>query len=151
MSHRTRRSFAAAVSAALAAGSVLVASHGAVPAASAEELPDAPPVVGSSQGPDPYFPQDGNGGYQVSHYTIDDRYRPATDELVGRTTVTAVVGDTALSAFHLDLRLTPDAVTVEGLGHHWPGGRAQLNARTAGPPSAAVNATEMIWEFFQSV
>ena len=43
-----------------------------------------------------------------------------------------------------------DAVTVEGLGHHWPGGRAQLNPRTAGPPSGAVNATEMIWEFFRS-
>jgi polyhydroxybutyrate depolymerase len=42
-----------------------------------------------------------------------------------------------------------DAVTVEGLGHHWPGGRAQLNARTAGPPSDAVDATEMIWEFFK--
>jgi polyhydroxybutyrate depolymerase len=44
-----------------------------------------------------------------------------------------------------------DAVTIEGLGHHWPGGRAQLNARTAGPPSSAVNATEMIWEFFRSL
>lgn len=31
-----------------------------------------------------------------------------------------------------------DAVTVAGLGHHWP----------AGPPSDAVNATEMIWAFF---
>ncbi|MFM8273504.1 MAG: hypothetical protein ACKODX_14420 [Gemmata sp.] len=43
-----------------------------------------------------------------------------------------------------------DAVTIEGLGHHWPGGRAQLNPRTAGPPSAAVHATEMIWAFFAS-
>jgi len=43
-----------------------------------------------------------------------------------------------------------DAVIVEGLGHHWPGGRAQLNPRTAGPPSSAVNATEMIWAFFQN-
>lgn len=42
------------------------------------------------------------------------------------------------------------AVTVEGLGHHWPGGRAQLNARTAGPPSDAVDATTMIWEFFRN-
>ena len=42
-----------------------------------------------------------------------------------------------------------DAVTVEGLGHHWPGGRALLNPRVAGPPSDAVNATEMIWAFFQ--
>jgi polyhydroxybutyrate depolymerase len=37
------------------------------------------------------------------------------------------------------------------LGHHWPGGRAQLNPRTAGPPSDAVNATEMIWEFFRKI
>lgn len=44
-----------------------------------------------------------------------------------------------------------DAVTIEGLGHHWPGGRAQLNPRTAGPPSAAIDATTMIWEFFRSV
>ncbi len=44
-----------------------------------------------------------------------------------------------------------DAVTIEGLGHHWPGGGAQLNPRTAGPPSDAVHATEMIWEFFRSL
>jgi polyhydroxybutyrate depolymerase len=42
-----------------------------------------------------------------------------------------------------------DAVIIEGLGHHWPGGRAQLNPRIAGPPSDAVNATEMIWDFFE--
>lgn len=41
-----------------------------------------------------------------------------------------------------------DTVTVEGLGHHWPGGGALLNPRLAGPPSDAINATEMIWEFF---
>lgn len=46
--------------------------------------------------------------------------------------------------------VTFDAVTVEGLGHHWPGGGATLNARLAGPASDAVNATEMIWEFFKS-
>lgn len=44
-----------------------------------------------------------------------------------------------------------DAVLVEGLGHHWPGGRAQLNPRLAGPPSDAINATKMIWEFFQRI
>jgi polyhydroxybutyrate depolymerase len=42
-----------------------------------------------------------------------------------------------------------DAVTVEGLGHHWPGGRAHLNPRLAGPPSDAIDATAMIWKFFQ--
>jgi polyhydroxybutyrate depolymerase len=42
-----------------------------------------------------------------------------------------------------------DAMIVDGLGHHWPGGGAQLNPRVAGPSSSAVNATEMIWEFFR--
>ena len=75
---------------------------------------ESSPVVGSSTGPDPYFPQDGNGGYQVTHYSIDDRYHPGTDALAGRTTLTAVAGSSSLSAFHLDLRLTPDAVAVNG-------------------------------------
>lgn len=41
------------------------------------------------------------------------------------------------------------AITVEGLGHHWPGGRGQFNARIGGPPSDALNANERIWDFFQ--
>jgi polyhydroxybutyrate depolymerase len=38
---------------------------------------------------------------------------------------------------------------VEGLGHHWPGGKGQLNHRIAGPPSNRVDATTEIWRFFQ--
>ena len=34
-------------------------------------------------GGDPYFPLDGNGGYDVEHYRIHDTYRPATDRLAG--------------------------------------------------------------------
>lgn len=41
------------------------------------------------------------------------------------------------------------AVLVEGLGHHWPGGRGQFNRRIGGPPSNALNANERIWAFFQ--
>lgn len=44
-----------------------------------------------------------------------------------------------------------EAMTIDGLGHHWPGGGAQLNPRMAGPPSDAINATETIWEFFRAV
>jgi polyhydroxybutyrate depolymerase len=36
---------------------------------------------------------------------------------------------------------------VEGLGHHWPGGRGQLKKRLAGPPSDRLNANEVIWEY----
>lgn len=39
------------------------------------------------------------------------------------------------------------AVYVEGLGHHWPGGKGMLNYRIAGPPSAALDATAAVWEF----
>lgn len=41
------------------------------------------------------------------------------------------------------------SVTIEGLGHHWPGGKGQLNHRIAGPQSNVVNGTEMVWEFFR--
>jgi polyhydroxybutyrate depolymerase len=40
------------------------------------------------------------------------------------------------------------AVVVEGLGHHWPGGKGQFNVRLAGPPSARLNGNERVWAFF---
>jgi polyhydroxybutyrate depolymerase len=39
-------------------------------------------------------------------------------------------------------------VTIEGLGHHWPGGKGQLNHKIAGLPSDRFSATEEIWRFF---
>ncbi len=74
----------------------------------------APPVDGASTGPDPYFPADGNGGYQVVHYDVAARYRPGTDDLTGRTTLRALAGASALASFHLDLRLAADSVSVDG-------------------------------------
>lgn len=41
------------------------------------------------------------------------------------------------------------AVTVAGLGHHWPGGKGQLNPRIGGPTSKILNANELFWNFFQ--
>jgi polyhydroxybutyrate depolymerase len=41
------------------------------------------------------------------------------------------------------------AVFVEGLGHHWPGGKGQLSERIGGRTSDRVNANELIGEFFQ--
>ena len=38
---------------------------------------------------------------------------------------------------------------VEGLGHHWPGGRGQLTARIGGAASDRLDANEVIWEFFR--
>ena len=38
---------------------------------------------------DPYFPLDGNGGYNVEHYELDVGYEPATDVLTGTATIAA--------------------------------------------------------------
>jgi polyhydroxybutyrate depolymerase len=40
------------------------------------------------------------------------------------------------------------AYTIEGLGHHWPGGKGGLTKRIAGEPSNKVRATDVIWDFF---
>lgn len=71
------------------------------------------PVPGAPGVGDPYFPQAGNGGYNVTGYDIRVRYEPATDRLQGHTTVTAWATQD-LSRFNLDLKLPASAVTVQG-------------------------------------
>jgi polyhydroxybutyrate depolymerase len=39
-------------------------------------------------------------------------------------------------------------VTVQGMGHSWPGGREVLPVSVVGPRSNKINATDAIWEFF---
>jgi hypothetical protein len=59
---------------------------------------------------DPYFPLDGNGGYDVDEYELDLSYDPLTDVLGGTATITAEATQD-LSAFNLDL----DGLTVRGV------------------------------------
>ena len=66
-----------------------------------------------SEGGDPYFPLDGNRGYDVSHYRIVDRYDPATDRLRGSTVVEATATED-LTRLSLDLVLAVDTVSVDG-------------------------------------
>ena len=72
------------------------------------------PVDGSAQGGDPYFPWDGNGGYDVDHYAIHTTFTPKDGRLRGRTTVEATAGPVPLRSLALDLVLTPDWVKVDG-------------------------------------
>jgi aminopeptidase N len=76
-------------------------------------LPALPASAALSSGGDPYFPLDGNAGYQVEHYRIVDTYRPGRDRLRGRTVLRAVATK-RLTRFHLDLALTADRVQVDG-------------------------------------
>jgi aminopeptidase N len=51
---------------------------------------------------DPYYPQDGNGGYDVTAYHVSLSYDPESQELEGDTLVTSTATD-ALTTFNLDL------------------------------------------------
>ena len=63
---------------------------------------------------DPYFPLDGNGGYDVDSYSLELRFDPDTDTLGGTATVVATATQ-SLSAFNLDLfGFEVSSVTVDG-------------------------------------
>nr|WP_245614447.1 M1 family metallopeptidase [Actinokineospora inagensis] len=63
---------------------------------------------------DPYYPDDGNGGYDVTGYDVAIKYDPATQRLDGDTTVTATAAE-ALSQFNLDLTgMDVSSVEVDG-------------------------------------
>jgi polyhydroxybutyrate depolymerase len=40
--------------------------------------------------------------------------------------------------------------TIEGQGHHWPGGQSALPTSLAGKKTATLNASDVIWAFFES-
>ena len=82
----------------------------------------APPTVFTPGAPgvgDPYYPLDGNGGYDVTHYDLDLTYNPETDELSGTATIEARATQN-LSAFNLDfIGLTVDSVEIDGASAAW--------------------------------
>ncbi len=44
------------------------------------------------------------------------------------------------------------SVIIAGQGHHWPGGKGQLNPRIGGAIAEnALDANRMIWDFFESI
>jgi hypothetical protein len=66
---------------------------------------------------DPYYPRDGNGGYDVEHYLLELSYDPATGLLAGSATIRARATQN-LSSFNLDL----EGLSVHGI---------QVNHRSA--------------------
>ncbi len=68
---------------------------------------------------DPYFPLDGNGGYDVLSYDLAVRYNPANDVLVGAATIRANATQD-LSRFNLDLDgMSVRSITVGGVPAQW--------------------------------
>ncbi|MGZ0146006.1 M1 family metallopeptidase [Kribbella sp. WER1] len=87
----------------------------AAPAANAapERAPQFSP--GAPGAGDPYFPDMGNGGYDVSHYDINLAFDPATKAISATTTIVATATQN-LSRFDLDFRgpLKISKVSVDG-------------------------------------
>jgi aminopeptidase N len=75
------------------------------PAAGAQSYSPGAPGIG-----DPYFPLEGNGGYNVQHYDLSFSYDPATDRLDALNKITARATQN-LSRFDLDLQ----QLTVKGV------------------------------------
>ncbi len=73
----------------------------------------ATPTPGSAGIGDPYLPDSGNGGYDVSHYDLRLQYRPRTDRLDGTATLLATATQD-LSRFDLDFVLDVQEVLVDG-------------------------------------
>ncbi|MBK1785209.1 M1 family metallopeptidase [Prauserella cavernicola] len=72
------------------------------------------PVQGAAGIGDPYYPEDGNGGYDATGYDVSIGYNPDNGNLDGDTTVTARATQD-LERFNLDLRgFTVSSVEVDG-------------------------------------
>lgn len=76
-------------------------------------------AVGAPGAGDPYYPMDGNGGYDVTHYDVHIDYTPSSRMLYGDTTVDARTTQ-KLKQFDLDFYgFQVDSVTVNGRKAHW--------------------------------
>ncbi len=91
----------------------LLAGSAFVPVAAQAGPP--PSAVGAAGAGDPYFPLQGNGGYDVAHYDLAIHYTPAGTQLSGHATITATTTQ-PLARFDLDLRpsMVASSVTVDG-------------------------------------
>ncbi|MFF7331050.1 M1 family aminopeptidase [Streptomyces sp. NPDC008150] len=82
---------------------------------------------------DPYFPEAGNGGYDVGHYGLTLAYDPGRPRLTGTAVITARA-TRDLTAFDLDLvGLTVGEVSVDGRAARWRRVGQELTVRPARP------------------
>jgi aminopeptidase N len=108
---------------------------------------DDPPgsTDGGTGAGDPYFPDVGNAGYDVTHYDLDLTWRPAEQLMDGVATITASVtaglDSLALDAIGLDI----SQVTVDGAAATTePSGERDLIVTPAEPVSAGNEITVVV-------
>ncbi|MGW8375083.1 M1 family metallopeptidase [Streptomyces sp. ODS28] len=137
MRHRPRT---ALVSCAAALVAVLPAlpAEGATPGAGSGPSPGAPGAG------DAYYPDYGNGGYDVGHYGLRLKYRPDNDRLEGTATL-SVTATQALSRFNLDFALDVAEVRVDGRPARFArSGAHELEVSPARPLARGQRATIVV-------
>ena len=80
-------------------------------------------TAGADWAGDPFFPQQGNGGYDVQHYSLELDYDSATQHLDGSAAIT-IVPTQDLDQFNLDLRDWFEVTSVK-VGKHKAGYRQE--------------------------
>lgn len=113
--------------------------------ATATAAPATAPTDGASGIGDPYWPLDGNGGIDVTHYRISNRYGFAGKRLSGRTTV-GLRATQDLASFSLDFLLKVSKVTVDGerAGYAKTDGGHELRITPAQPLAAGTSHTVVV-------
>ena len=115
------------------------ATPAATPAAAAPAATPGSPGIG-----DPYYPDDGNGGYDVGHYDIRLRYWPATDRLTGTATILATATQD-LTRFDLDFVLAVTSVRVNNrAAAFWPAGDHELVVQPARTVAKGADLTVVV-------
>jgi aminopeptidase N len=92
---------------------------------------------------DTYYPLDGNGGYDVSHYNIRLSYQPGTDLLSGSTTILARTTQD-LSQFNLDFLLAASSVVVNNAPAEFSSDGGELTVTPAAVLPAGQDITVVI-------
>jgi aminopeptidase N len=97
--------------------------------------------VGAPGVGDPYFPLEGNGGYDVQHYDLTLSYSPRTDRLAGRAAIQARAL-IPLTRFDVDLKgMKVRGVTVNGQPTAFQRARQELQVTPAAPLAAGAPFT----------
>jgi hypothetical protein len=101
-------------------------------------LPGAPGIG------DPYFPTDGNGGYDTDHILLDLRYEPSTDVLQGVATMEAEATQN-LSTFNLDFNgMNVRRITIDGRPATWTRNADELTVTPPGGIKSGKDFTSVI-------